>query len=437
MYACGDNEYGQLGYTANNNANPDLTPMSNMPEGKKAINIACGYSHSIVLFSDGTVYGCGRNIYGQLGTTTNNKTNKANPNLTPMSNMPRDKKAINIACGNVHSIVLFDYGTVYGCGYNYYGQLGTTTNNTTLNPNPTLTPMSNMPARKKTINIACGAVHSIVLFDDGTVYGCGYNYYGQLGTTTNNETTRANPTLLHMQYQPNGTLINFNIASTAVFCVIFLDLLQINIQEKYNGTGIYNINLSPSTYNIYTYIPGQPKISIINSNVIFENKNIGTHKATINIIQIQDTTTNTNYVYVNSYITSDTITPAIVIPIFTSIPKEYDKTTNANVTYILNGIVNGETLSITYNANYISPNIGTNIEIDINNIEIINNEYSNNYELNNTYAIIYGEILNPLLQYINKYTNIKNLSKLEVIRIKNNSYAVIRNQNKLFSVLIE
>ena len=107
------------------------------------------------------------------------------------------------------------------------------------------------------------------------------------------------------------------------------------------------------------------------------------------------------------------------------------------MTYILNGIVNGETLSITYNANYISPNIGTNIEIDINNIEIINNEYSNNYELNNTYAIIYGEILNPLLQYINKYTNIKSLSKLEVIRIKNNSYAVIGYQNKLFSVLIE
>jgi len=136
---------------------------------------------------------------------------------------------------------------------------------------------------KSKINITCGAFHTVVLFTDGSVYACGYNYSGQLDINS----TQQQITLQPMLYAPNDININFNIASTAVFCVIFLYLSQINIQEKYNGTGIYNINLSPSTYNIYTYIPKQPVISIINSDVIFKNKYIGTNKeATINIIQI-------------------------------------------------------------------------------------------------------------------------------------------------------
>ena len=347
VYACGQNSNGQLGIKSTEQKNV-LTQMINLL--KTTINIACGEEHTVVLFSDGTVYSCGSNQYGQLGINSSEQQKNV---LTQMVDSSDEEitGAINIACGIYHTVVLFNNNTVYACGWNYYGQLGI---NKTLNEveyKNVLTQMVNSSDKEITdaINIACGASHTVVLFSDGSVYACGDNQSGQLGINS----TQQQITLQPMLYAPNNTNINFDIASTAVFCVIFLYLSQINIQEKYNGTGIYNINLSPSTYNIYTYIPEQPVISIINSDVIFENKYIGTNKeATINIIQIQDTTSNTNYAYVNSYITT-------------------------------------------------------------------------------------GKILNSLLQYINKYTNIKNLSKLEVIRIKNNSYAVIGYQNKLFSVLIE
>jgi len=601
VYACGYNYYGQLGINSVDYNHITLQPMSNLPEGKFASNIACGAFHTVVLFSDKTVYACGDNQYGQLGIGST----IGQSSLQPMIDLPEGKFASNIACGFYYTVVLFSDGSVYACGFNKFGQLGI---NKTLNEveyKNVLTQMVNSSDKEITdaINIACGASHTVVLFSDGSVYACGDNQSGQLGINS----TQQQITLQPMLYAPNNT--NFNIASIAVFCVIFLDLSKINIQEKYNGTGNYNINLLPSTYNIYTYIPGQPEISIINSDVIFENKNIGTHKATINIIQIQiqDTTTNTNYVYVNSYITrgtitlapltimagnqstdygtelnlgtngftsfglkngdtvtsvtikyntittvpsttnagtydnslipsnpigtglsnynfiyingtlkvkpitligtfsntnktydgntntlntfnftpinlivpdttnitnlagqydtknilattiniisgtssnqnylfnikttSGSITQAILTPIFTSIPKIYDQKTNANVIYTLNGLILGDIILLSYNANYLTPDAGTNKQIDITNISINPNTYSNNYELAYTSTEIYDGviILSNLSNFINKYTNINDFKKINVIKINNNAYGVLYIQNKIFAPIL-
>ena len=43
----------------------------------KAISIACGINHTIVLMSNYTVYTCGNNSYGQLGDNT--IINKSSP----------------------------------------------------------------------------------------------------------------------------------------------------------------------------------------------------------------------------------------------------------------------------------------------------------------------------------------------------------------------
>lgn len=39
--------------------------------GKKVINVACGDTHSIAMTSDGSLYGFGRNLNGQLGLGSN------------------------------------------------------------------------------------------------------------------------------------------------------------------------------------------------------------------------------------------------------------------------------------------------------------------------------------------------------------------------------
>jgi alpha-tubulin suppressor-like RCC1 family protein len=106
--------------------------MTTIPSDKTPFSMSCGYSHTIVLMTDGTIYGCGDNTYGQLGNGTNTPSNK----LTPMT-IPSDKTPCSIYCGNSgnHTIVLMTDGTIYGCGLNTSRQLG----NGTYNNSSTLT----------------------------------------------------------------------------------------------------------------------------------------------------------------------------------------------------------------------------------------------------------------------------------------------------------
>jgi len=67
----GDNSTGELGDGTFNNANqPELIVASNVT------SIAAGYSYSLFLKSDGSLWGMGENGYGQLGDSTYNNTSQ-------------------------------------------------------------------------------------------------------------------------------------------------------------------------------------------------------------------------------------------------------------------------------------------------------------------------------------------------------------------------
>jgi len=178
IYGCGNNVSGQLG-DGTTTDRITLTPMT-IPTGKTPLLVSCGAYHTIVLMTDGSVYGCGRNLYGQLGDNSN--TNRTT--LTPMTNTT-GKTPVLVSCGTEHTIVLVTDGSIYGCGYNGYGQLG----NGTTTDRSTLTQMTNTTG-KTPLLVSCGAYHTIVLMTDGSIYGCGFNYFGQLGDgTTTDKTT--------------------------------------------------------------------------------------------------------------------------------------------------------------------------------------------------------------------------------------------------------
>jgi alpha-tubulin suppressor-like RCC1 family protein len=236
VYGFGNNKYGQLGNTTNNgndNANHTLTQIA-IPNNKKIINIYAGGYQTILLDTDGIVYGFGWNKYGQLGNTTNNGNDNANPTLTQIA-IPNNKKIIQIST-SFHTIFLDTDGIVYGCGWNKYGQLGNTTNNGNDNAKPVLTQIA-IPNSKKITKISAGGKHTILLDSDGIVYGFGWNAYGQLGNTTNNGygNENANPTVTQIAIPDNK-----------------------KITDIYAG-GDHTILLSnyeSSTYNIETIMEG-------------------------------------------------------------------------------------------------------------------------------------------------------------------------------------
>lgn len=129
--------------------------------------------HSLVLKSDGSVWGWGRNFYGQLGdgSTTDRK---APVRVTALSG----DTIASLATGAGFSLALTDKGTVLGWGANWAGELGRGDHT---NQELAAAPVSGLSGVKA---IAAGRFFALALKRDGTVWGWGDNGSGQLGDGT-------------------------------------------------------------------------------------------------------------------------------------------------------------------------------------------------------------------------------------------------------------
>ena len=167
VWACGYNEYGQLGDGTRLERKTPVK-LSTISDVKA---LATGSYHSLALTQDGSVYAWGSNWNGQLGDGTT--TDRRSPTrVAGLANV------VAIACGEYHSLALTQSGAVYAWGYNEGGQLG---DGTLVNrPTPTLIgSLSGIQA------ISAGCYHTQAMSTNGTVYAWGQNTSGQLGDGSN------------------------------------------------------------------------------------------------------------------------------------------------------------------------------------------------------------------------------------------------------------
>ncbi len=164
-YGSGSNGAGRLTGLGDRTT---LTPLTGLPDGVAAVDVAAGWSHSLVLGDDGVVYGAGRNYAGDLTGSGDRST------LTPLTGLPVGVAATGLAAGSGHSLVLGDDGVVYGAGTNEWGQL------TGSEDYDSLTALVGLPAGVAATAVAAGSAHTLVLGDNGVAYGAGFNEDGQL-----------------------------------------------------------------------------------------------------------------------------------------------------------------------------------------------------------------------------------------------------------------
>ena len=119
LYGFGKGIFGQCGYGQPEDTDIPKKIIFNDNNLNKIIDIKCGGEHTLFLSDIGRVYACGHGYFGQLGLG-NNKNVKSPILVLSLSK----KNIIEIASGWSHSLVLTDDGYVYSAGCGKFGELG-------------------------------------------------------------------------------------------------------------------------------------------------------------------------------------------------------------------------------------------------------------------------------------------------------------------------
>jgi len=161
VFAWGYNYNGQLGNNSTTDS-PVPVAVTGALAGKKMVAVAAGCEHSsysLALASDGQVFAWGMNSSGQLGN--NSFTSSPLPVMVSTSGGLAGKTVVTIEGGGNHSLVLTSDGKVFGWGYNSSGQLG---NNKT---GVSSIPVAASTGGAVVMAVAAGDSHSLAVIGSG------------------------------------------------------------------------------------------------------------------------------------------------------------------------------------------------------------------------------------------------------------------------------
>merc|ERR1711865_439969 len=186
LYTCGYGFEGALGH--GDKSNQMLLKKVALPEGVTVVQTACGRNFSLVLSSDGQVYACGDDGYGQLGLGRSDRYIRLPTKIQQLAR----KGIAKIYAGENHSAAVTTSGELYLWGYNSSGQLGNGTTADLVVPTKV-----DMPAA--VTDVTLGGNHTCVQVQGGDIYVFGRGREGQLGIQSTGESTaayRSKPVLL-------------------------------------------------------------------------------------------------------------------------------------------------------------------------------------------------------------------------------------------------
>eukprot|EP01083_Nonionella_stella_P080552 221420_1 len=171
LYCFGSNIYGSLGFGIE--CSGYNIPTVNRQFYKDNYTQISSDFHSICSDEEGRVFGFGNSMGDAI--RPGHRYHVYNPRLLTF---PVECKAIQVAVGSVHSLILMDNGTVWSSGYNAEGQLGHGDLETVTGLKPAL-----IESIKdiKMQHISCGSRHSCIIAANGDVYTFGHNETGQCG----------------------------------------------------------------------------------------------------------------------------------------------------------------------------------------------------------------------------------------------------------------
>ncbi len=160
------------GQLGNGTTAGSLVPIPVTSLAHGVIAIAAGWDSGVALKSDGSVWTWGANDRGQLGDGSNAASN------VPVRVSGLSGRVTAIAAGDSYALTLKSDGTVWGWGDDYQGQLGDGQNA------DTITPVAVHGLTGRVAAISAGKAHSLAIKADGSVWAWGDNSGHALGVDT-------------------------------------------------------------------------------------------------------------------------------------------------------------------------------------------------------------------------------------------------------------
>ncbi len=229
VYACGKNEYGQLGVGSRYKV---LRIPQKVLLEEKIKDIESSWHRTYFITIDNKFYACGNNEYGHLGIGSYDKVVRI-----PQKVLIKEKiKDIKSNYDQTYFILINN--KVYACGGNKYGQLGVGSYDKVVYiPQKVL-----LEEKIKSIESSWHRTYFITI--DNKVYACGGNKYGQLGVGSRYKVLRI----------PQKVLIEEKITC------IHIDKYYMYITTVDNnyyacGDNYYNGRLRVASYDKVIYIP--------------------------------------------------------------------------------------------------------------------------------------------------------------------------------------
>lgn len=245
------NYAGIAPFEANGSVGPLTPEQEELIEDPTNIKVATGYHFTLVLKSNGELWGFGSNYAGQLMQATMNSTLS-----TPKMLMTGVK---SIGAGGNHTLIIKDNNELWSVGRNNNGELGYADHVGTYNFNNVLRKvMSDVKS------VEAGDAHTLAVKTNGELWSFGRNDRGQLGHSTTSNTN----------YTPRMVLTNVEIIETSDNHSLALktngDLWSFGANDSGQLGYTQNTNANYAPKHILSYIKsmsaGQSYSLVVNSN---------------------------------------------------------------------------------------------------------------------------------------------------------------------------
>ncbi|KAJ3383352.1 hypothetical protein HDU92_004253 [Lobulomyces angularis] len=178
LFSFGSNQNGQLG---NGNLEDSSLPQRVFFK-EKVKSISLGSNHTILLSSTGSVWSCGLNDFGQIGFNEDVSQSL----VLKEAELVKGHSFLKASCGWNHTLLMDSEGSLFSLGNNEFGQLGI--NKSELkNFSYGAFKLFRVDITKKVTFISSGYRSNVALTEDGEVFVWGQNKHGELGKLIDNE----------------------------------------------------------------------------------------------------------------------------------------------------------------------------------------------------------------------------------------------------------